>query len=192
LGLHPIHVFHGGEPFSWLDRLIDNYEYIGIAASRFEIGVGPRYSFLDACWKKILDHKGNPIRKVHGFALTSPEVMIRYPWHSLDSSSWSQFGVYGNILVPAFDRPKLTYSNIAVSPHSPAQRKKRHYYNLSKEERRKVDDFIIQCGLTPKDILEEGVGSLKKDIVNIKYLLLLQEEVERRRGSISSQPGFFE
>lgn len=193
LGLEPIHVFHGGEDWKWLNKLIDNYEYIGIAASRLATGTSERYGFLDDCWKRLLDNKGNPIRKVHGFALTSPEIMIRYPWHSLDSSTWGQFGVYGHILVPVFHRSKLTYSPIAMSPHSSKRKKRKGHYNtLSEEEKKRVDDFIKECGFTSEEILNEEVGALLKDIINIKFILKLEEEVNRRRKSdIPFQRSFF-
>lgn len=192
LGLKPIHVFHGGENQKWLDKLIDNYENIGIAASRLATGISERYGFLDTCWKKLTDDKGKPIRKVHGFALTSPEIMIRYPWYSLDSSTWGQFGVYGGILIPTFYRSKLSYSHVFVSPRSPKQRGKGHYYTLSDEEKKNVDEFIKECGLTTEQVLEEKVGCLLKDVVNIKFLLKLEEEINKRRKvDLPVQKGFF-
>ena len=192
LGLKPVHVFHGGEDMKWLDKLIDNYEYVGIAASRLATGESERYGFLDTVWKKLLDDKGNPIRKVHGFALTSPEIMVRYPWYSLDSSTWGQFGVYGHILVPTFHRSKLAYSPISMSPHSPKQRGKGHYSNLSEEEKKHVDSFIEECGLTSEQILNEDVGCLLKDVVNIKFLLKLEDEINKRRKTDTTyQRGLF-
>ena len=192
LGLKPIHVFHGGENQKWLDKLIDNYDYIGIAASRLATGISERYGFLDSCWKKLTDDKGKPIRKVHGFALTSPEIMIRYPWYSLDSSTWGQFGVYGGILIPTFHRSKLAYSHVFVSPRSPKQRGKGHYYTLSDEEKKNVDEFIKECGLTTEQVLNEKVGALLKDVINIKFLLKLEDEISKRRKvDLPIQKGFF-
>ena len=192
LGLKPIHVFHGGENQKWLDKLIDNYDYIGIAASRLATGISERYGFLDTCWKKLTDDKGKPIRKVHGFALTSPEIMIRYPWYSLDSSTWGQFGVYGGILIPTFHRSKLAYSHVFVSPRSPKQRGKGHYYTLSDEEKKNVDEFIKECGLTTEQVLNEKVGALLKDVINIKFLLKLEDEISKRRKvDLPIQKGFF-
>jgi len=192
LGLKPIHVFHGGENQKWLDKLIDNYDYIGIAASRLATGISERYGFLDSCWKKLTDDKGKPIRKVHGFALTSPEIMIRYPWYSLDSSTWGQFGVYGGILIPTFHRSKLAYSHVFVSPRSPKQRGKGHYYTLSDEEKKNVDEFIKECGLTTEQVLNEKVGALLKDVINIKFLLKLEDEINKRRKvNLPVQKGFF-
>jgi len=190
LGLKPIHVFHGGEDWKWFNKLVDNYEYIGLAAS-----IGEKYGWLDSCWKRLLDYRGKPLRKVHGFALTSPEIMVRYPWFSLDSSSWNQFGVYGEILIPIFDKARLTYRHVAMSPHSPAQRKSGgHYNSLSEEERKAVDSFLEECGVSSEQILNESVGSLLKDRVNIRFLTMMEEEINRRRQgqNLSFQRGFFE
>lgn len=193
LGLHPIHVFHGGESWSWLKKLMDNYEYIGVAASRLSVGVSARYSWLDTFWNRVTDDKGFPIRKVHGFALTSPEIMIRYPWFSLDSSSWNQFGVYGELLVPCFNKTRLVYSHIGVSPCSPSQRKdNKHFNSLSNKDKEVVVSFINSCGFTLEQVLHENVGSEIRDKINIKCLILIEKEVSKRKQSLVFQKGFFE
>jgi hypothetical protein len=193
LGLNPIHVFHGGEHHKWFNKLVDNYEYIGLAASRFVHDINGRYGFLDDYWKKILDKDGNPIRKVHGFALTSPEIMARYKWFSLDSSTWGQFGVYGKIFLPASSSKRATYRCIDISPMSTARRGKTHYLSLSPEERKSVDEFVKFCGSSSEALLNENVGAVLRDVVNVTAILKLVKEINAGETIIvNSQKSLFE
>jgi hypothetical protein len=43
--------------------------------------------------------------KVHGFAITSPYVVKRFPFYSVDSSSWTNAGRYGRMSL--FDKQKM-------------------------------------------------------------------------------------
>ena len=57
--------------------------------------------WLDRLWADYLtDDQGRPIVKVHGFGLTSLPLMMRYPWYSVDSSTWVQWAANGMVLVP--------------------------------------------------------------------------------------------
>jgi len=47
--------------------------------------------------------------KVHGFAMTSHKLMMRYPWYSVDSKSWISFGSYGQIIMPNKKDGKWNY-----------------------------------------------------------------------------------
>lgn len=98
-GLTPLPVYHIGEPPRFLDRCLE-YSYFaigGIAASNMRT----RYTFLDRCFSKICDTPDRlPRAKVHGFGVTSIAHMRRYPWWSVDSTSWTLHAANGNIFVP--------------------------------------------------------------------------------------------
>lgn len=104
-GLRPMPVWHFGSHEKYLRRYIDEgYEYIaigGLIPNASSVLVGP----LDRLWGHVLcDTDGNPKVKIHGFAMTAFELMRRYPWYSVDSSSWLKVGAYGKIFVPKKDR----------------------------------------------------------------------------------------
>jgi hypothetical protein len=98
-GLNPMPVFHWGERFSWLNYMLDDgHDYIGVSAPKH----GPikrRLRWLDRAFSVIRD-KGRPRVKVHGFGITSPELLLRYNFHSVDSTTWAKSAGYGKILVP--------------------------------------------------------------------------------------------
>lgn len=88
-GIDALPCFHYGEDFSYLDKYIEKYDYIAIGGL---IAAGNKNikPFLDKVFSEhICDSKGRPRVKVHGFAMTSPVLMVRYPWYSVDSSSWN-------------------------------------------------------------------------------------------------------
>jgi hypothetical protein len=81
-GLKPIPTFHLGSNIDDLAALMD-YSYIALGGLVFSSGVTDH---CDKVWAYIL--KNNPRLKVHGFGLTNFDLMARYPWYSVDSSSY--------------------------------------------------------------------------------------------------------
>ena len=109
-GLSPIPVFHQGERFYWLDKMLEDGEtYIGISpylrSHQSEI-----IQWADKCFTRITDGKGRPLIRTHGFGVTACNLCTRYPWYSVDSTSWSVGGGYGSILVPQYVNSKPDYS----------------------------------------------------------------------------------
>jgi hypothetical protein len=59
---------------------------------------------LDKYFKLI-----GPGYKVHGFGTGSVELIVRYPWHSCDSTSWRKVASNGNIYVPKWQDGDWVY-----------------------------------------------------------------------------------
>lgn len=121
-GLKPLPVFHYGEDEKWLKRYIGRgYEYIALGGM---VKTSNLISWLDHIWKTYLtDSSGIPIIKVHGFGLTSHLLMFRYPWYSVDSTSWVVTGRLGSIYIPRYRKGQWVYNEnswkISVSNQSP-------------------------------------------------------------------------
>lgn len=99
-GVRPLPCYHYGEPTDVLDYYVANYEYITIGGM-VPISTPQLKIWLDRIWDEHLtDADGIPKLKVHGFGLTSLPLMFRYPWYSVDSSTWVQWAANGMILVP--------------------------------------------------------------------------------------------
>lgn len=99
-GVTPLPCFHYGEPLEALDYYVANYEYITIGGM-VPISTPQLKIWLDRVWDEHLTHPdGTPKVKVHGFGLTSLPLMFRYPWYSVDSSTWVQWAANGMILIP--------------------------------------------------------------------------------------------
>ena len=150
-GLYPLPVFHIGEPLKYLEYYINNYEYIALGGM-----VGKQKStlipWLDKCFGQfICDKKGIPKVKIHGFGLTSLSLMLRYPWYSVDSTSWVTTGRMGSIYVPRFRNGKWIYDEnswiIAVSSRSPSSKEAgKHIHTLSPKQKEIILKYIHEKG----------------------------------------------
>jgi hypothetical protein len=134
MGVRPLPCFHFGEDPRWLEHYVANYSYITlggmVAQSTWQLKL-----WLDEIWEKYLtDGSGRPKVKVHGFGLTTPELMRRYPWYSVDSSSWVQIARVGGMLL--LPEGKV----INVSNQSPQRRVEgQHITTISEPQRRAVE-----------------------------------------------------
>lgn len=125
LNAKPLPCFHKGEDERWLMQYIEEgYEYITIGGM-VGSSVNQLKTWLDRVWERYLvDGAGNPKIKVHGFGLTSVELMELYPWYSCDSSSWIQSAAFGNIVLPRYREdtiPHIKANPIKVSDKSPSR-----------------------------------------------------------------------
>ena len=100
-GLKPLPVFHYGTPVKWLKKYMDNYDYIALGGLGQEVTLQEYINFGDNSFNLLCDNpKRIPKWKIHGFAMTSPRLMRRWPWYSVDSTTWLKLAAYGKVLVP--------------------------------------------------------------------------------------------
>lgn len=114
MGFRPLPCFHAGEDERYLEHYVRNYEYITLGGM---VGVSTKQlcTWLDRVWGNYLvDGSGRARIKVHGFGITARSIMERYPWHSVDSSSWIQSASFGSIETPE-------HGPISVSEKSPSR-----------------------------------------------------------------------
>ena len=152
-GLSPNPCYHYGEPLEILEKMVDEYEYISIGGM-VPISTKNLYPFLDQCFDIICDTNGKPKVKVHGFGMTIIDLMKRYPWYSVDSTSAIMYAAMGNIIN---DNGKM----ISISQNKVVSNDVKKYvenrYNYSFEEIR--NDYKKRC------------------LININYFLELSKEL---------------
>lgn len=84
-GIKPVPCFHFGEDWKFLEYYVSKYDFIAIG------GMVPiARNKLDK-WLQRLFHM-YPKTKFHGFGLTTNWLVEKYPWWSVDSSSWLMGG----------------------------------------------------------------------------------------------------
>lgn len=99
-GLKIMEVFHVFEPMEHLDRLIERRqpgEVIGLGGM---VGrsTALKRQFCDAVFARVVEHSGSwgTLIPVHGLGLSvRSNLAARYPWWSVDSSSWLAPAMYG-------------------------------------------------------------------------------------------------
>lgn len=91
-GLSPMPVFHTGEPFSVLeDYVADGYTYIALGKL-----LGNSQKALTPWIARCFEVAGDKA-VFHGFGLTVWDQLKRFPWYSVDSSSWVGGVRYGEV-----------------------------------------------------------------------------------------------
>lgn len=110
-----IHVFHQGEDFKWLTRIIDKgVPYIGLSPANDKSTID-KMRWLDECMIYATDDDGMPLAKYHGFAVTGFKMMARYPWFSVDSATWTFIAAYGGIIVPRMKNGTWDYNTTPMT-----------------------------------------------------------------------------
>lgn len=139
-GVRPLPCFHFGEDERYLEFYIANYPYITLGGMVGKT-VEQLITWLDRIWERyIIDGSGRPKTKLHAFGITSVRVMERYPWYSVDSSSWIQFGAYGSMFTP--DGVPYRVSEKAGTIHDMGK----HVLNLLPIEKEYIEKLILNSG----------------------------------------------
>jgi hypothetical protein len=154
LGASVCPVFHVREPEAWLTRYIDEgYPYIFIGGMVPET-TGWLRERLDGLWGEYLCNPDGTARvKVHGFGLTDSQLMFRYPWYSVDSSSWLMTGIYGSCMLETPGGMK----KIVFSEESPEARKMKgwHFKTLSPGMQDQVREWVQPYGVTVEQLMSD-------------------------------------
>jgi len=145
-GVAPLPCFHYGEDERYLERYVANYEYITLGGM-VPISTPDLLNWLDHLWEKYLtDSAGRPRVKVHGFGLTVIKLMKRYPWYSVDSSSWVQISSVGSVIHP-------DYGVISMSKTSPNRKAEgRHFDTFSLPEQQALAQEFARIGYTVEEL----------------------------------------
>lgn len=151
-GIIPLPVIHYGTDLKWLRRYLDKgYEYIALGGLGQEISQSVYRQWADTAFDMICDQPSRkPLVKVHGFAMTAVPLMRRYPWYSVDSTSWLMFGSYGQIITPprvngkwVYDRNYLIH-RMSVRPWGPNKASLVH--GLKPNEQESILEYIAEKG----------------------------------------------
>ena len=95
LGYNPIPVYHYSEYASdnreLLDDMVRDYDYIGIGGvAGAGLNAAQKKAYLDYVFYRTQDKV-----KVHGLGMSSIKPVDKYPYYSVDSSTWLQFQKFG-------------------------------------------------------------------------------------------------
>jgi len=151
LGVRPLPCFHYGEDLRYLDWYVKNYDHITLGGM-VPISTPQLLMWLDRVWEKHLtDGAGRPLLKVHAFGVTTPVLMKRYPWYSVDSSSWVQMAATGNILV--------NERALSVSDRSPSRKlANQHFDNMCQEHQDAISKIVEVRGYTIERLAVEYIS----------------------------------
>jgi uncharacterized protein Usg len=146
--------------------------------------------WLDRLWGNILtDKKGRPLIKVHGFGLTTASLMTRYPWYSVDSTSWLMAAASGSIYYHSPDW-RIVLKAIAYSDQSPARKVRRaHFRTLSKKEQKIIRQQIKEKGFKKRHLQGRQYG---RSWYNIHFFYHLEQEYSWPKKFKNPNQGLFD
>lgn len=182
-GMGPVPVVHYGTDLKWLRRYVKNgYGFIalgGLVGKLKKAG-----AWLDDCFDFICNTPGRtPQVRVHGFGVTDYRFMLRYPWWSVDSSSWVMIGAYGGVLMPRTKNGAFTFTKppmvITVSDESPKLKdgNTRHYRALAKEEKKTFLAWLDRISLPLGGGAVEGVSNntYQRRAANVRFFVEMEK-----------------
>lgn len=173
-GLTPVPVVHYGTDLKWLRRYIDaGYTYIALGGLVGKTKQETTIHWIDRCFDMVCDNPQRlPSVDLHGFGITNYELLLRYPWKSVDSASWTKIAAFGGIIVPRKQQSRVGLYDfrhepyiLKVSNDSPDRMKtgKLHVFMVGKETRARIDGWLEQIGVPlgkcdkEGEVVEEGV-----------------------------------
>lgn len=191
-GLDPMPVFHNGEDYKWLKKYLDSYEYVGVGGMGQFVNKVTYIGHADKIFRMLTNKDGTPRIKIHGFAVTSPEIIMRYPWYSCDSSTWCSNSRYGRVLIPKVrvDRnDPRGYSFVYGKSPAPVRVSDRAF-DLGAKDHLKRHKDLEQEVLTKyvmedlfRDLGPNGMRLIRdtywgRDVANGAYFVNLQQEAK--------------
>ena len=167
-GLSPIPCFHYGDDEMYLREYLKKNNYIALGGMVKRPKIQLEY-WLDEIWGKYLTNAdGTAKLKIHGFGMTFVSLMKRYPWYSVDSTSWVLTGRFGAVFCDVGD-----YNKIAISNKGDVEGTG-HYCQLDKHSQERIQKYFANLGegYTIEELAEDYK---KRDEVNILYFLDLEK-----------------
>lgn len=183
-GLTPVPVVHYPTDLKWLQRYIDEgYDYIGLGGLVGSTKQENCQQWLDRAFNLVCSTKDRkPKVRLHGFGVTVYKLLLRYPWFSVDSTTWTKVAAFGGILVPHKRKGKFVFDRqpyiIKTSHESPTVKNKgQHVLTISADEKKIVMEWLekidIPLGKLGPDgeVLEWGVITrhTERRVANLLY-----------------------
>ncbi len=181
-GIDAMPVYHMGERRYWLERMIDEgCEYVGISPSN-DRTTDQKREWLDEVYHFLCGDRGYPEIKTHGFGVTATSLVHRYPWFSVDSTTWLKLGANGGVQIPKPGKGDDDY-DYTTSPESIAMSKRgtesvgRLFTSLGERERAYVTRYITDQGL---DVEQLRGHHLPRQRLNCRFFQNVAKAYTRR------------
>ena len=150
-GINTIPVYHVGTDESYLKKYLRKTDYICVGAVAKMSSV-QRMQGLDRIWKDhLIDKKTKePLAKVHGLGITAVDMIVRYPWYSVDSITPLLAAGYGGIFLPVIRKRKFDYMGLDVFKCSDQFRHEATsvgtFMNMPRTLRKRYEEFFEEMG----------------------------------------------
>ncbi len=162
-GLKPVPVVHYKSDLKWLTHYIDlGYPIIGLGGLVGSLTQDHCRGWLDRCFELVCDLPSRlPKVKIHGFGVTDFELIWRFPFFSVDSTSWTKIGGFGCILIPPKRKGEFVFDEqpilMKVSMDNPDRKLfGRHVLTMSGAEKGIVKEWLDAIGIEMGELDKDG------------------------------------
>lgn len=161
-GLCPIPVIHCNTHIKWLHKYLDaGYDPIALGGFGQDQTKASYFKWADEFFDVICPRPSRlPIVRVHGFAMTSFQLLRRYPWWGVDSASWTKASGFGRVFVPRLTNDEFTFDRdpycIVVSADARAVSKTGHIQEFAGKEATIVKRWLKIVGVPLGSVDAEG------------------------------------
>ncbi|MDD4804100.1 MAG: hypothetical protein PHN69_02915 [Candidatus Pacebacteria bacterium] len=116
-GITPIHVFHQGENWEYLHRMVEQTDYIGISPAN-DLSVRSRVFWMLSVFEYMYEKKIEV--KTHGFAVWMLPVLKHLPFTSCDAATCVLLAAHGGFYYPigGFKNPRYAEAPFTYHPGS--------------------------------------------------------------------------
>lgn len=176
-GIEPIHVFHQGEDFKWIDKMVEYVSYIGISPAN-DLPSAARNHWISDVFEYL--YKKNINVDTHGFAVTNYAVLRDFPWTSCDAASWLIGAAMGMITYPqgGFSNPDYSVHPVVLNVSA---------RTIGKGAKHMQSHFLQQLendGYS-YDTLQTWQG---RALLNIRYILGLEKWLNVYKRKVEYKP----
>lgn len=134
-GLAPTPVYHGDSSIDWLRKHKDmGHDFVCIGGATFHPGKGG----LDYYFDKVFNFGAKHGMEFHGLAFTSLDIIMSWPFRSIDSSTWSRTAAFGMILIPDVRRRK--FLNLHISDRRSSNQNS--HLDMSSKQKDKIAELL--------------------------------------------------
>lgn len=177
-GLKVMPVYHFGEDVKWLKKYMASTDYIGLGG----LGNMNKKQWLEfglPTWKMICDEKGRPRVKVHGFAMGAIEMLLRFPYYSVDATSPFRVANYGAVMLPKKIGKRLDYCcSPFILPTSPRSHHVKDHYGLLVRNG-DIEAASLEClEVTGQSIKTLDTDNVARCIVNFDWTAKMAKAIK--------------
>jgi hypothetical protein len=177
-GITPIHVYHQGEDLSWLDKIAEYTDYIGISPAN-DLSSSQRMEWIWTAFEYM--YKRNINVYTHGFAVWIPRILKEIPWTSCDAATWRLLAAWGGIYVPqgGYNNPRYE-----LNPH---------ILHVSERKSVKGQGILAQYNAEFLDGVGFTIEELQKNwssraTVNVRYFLEMERWLNKQKRHLDFPP----
>lgn len=174
-GIIPIHVFHQGEDFKWLERMCEKTDYIGVSPAN-DVAIKQKKLWI----KKVFDFLYiNKIKvDTHGFGIFGFDLIKDFPFTSCDATTSRLQAGYGNIMYPkrGFTSP-LFGSPVCVNV------KEKRLFNLS--YKKELENMLCRDGYSLEEL---STSSKKRTELNVRTCLWIEKVLNDYKSTKEYKP----